>query len=102
MSYTYQRMIKFLFGLEILDSQVGIKAFKKAVIKDLLPNLQEQRFALDIELLVCAFKKGYFILEAPVKIRQKFGSTINLGAVLRMIFDTLKIWFRLKGGSDNG
>jgi len=102
MSYVYQRMIKFLFGLEILDSQVGIKAFRKDVLKSILPFLKEEGFSIDIEILAIASKKGYLIQEAPVKIKQRFSSTISFMAPLKMIFSTLKIWYRLKGGNDNG
>lgn len=102
MSYVYQRMIKFLFGLEILDSQVGIKAFKKDVLKSILPFLKEEGFSIDIEILALAYKKGYSIQEAPVKIKQRFSSTISFMAPLKMILSTLKIWYRLKGGNDNG
>jgi len=102
MSYVYQMMIKFLFGLKILDSQGGIKAFKKEVLKDILPQLKEEGFSIDIEILATASKKGYSIKEAPVEIKQRFSSTINFMAPLKMILDTFKIWYRLKGGNDNG
>ena len=52
------------------------------MIADVLPLLRESRFALDLELLVLARRLGYTrIVEAPVRIRERFGSTISLKAV---------------------
>lgn len=96
MSVTYQKMIKILFGMEILDSQVGLKLFKKKAIQDILPSLTVKRFAIDLEMLVVAHQRGYDIVEAPVKINETFGSTVNAKAVGRMILDTLGVWYRNK------
>lgn len=96
MSWTYQTMNRYMFGLEILDSQVGIKMFKKKVIQNILPSLTVKRFAIDLEILVAANEQGFTILEAPVQINESFSSTVNAGAVKRMIQDTFGIWYRKK------
>ncbi len=96
MSCIYQEMNKILFGLEIQDTQVGLKMFKKKVINEILPSLTVKRFAIDLEFLVAASEKGFTILEAPVQINESFSSTVNLKAVRQMIQDTLGIWYRKK------
>lgn len=102
MSTVYQKLIKIMFGFEILDTQVGLKMFKKEVIDDILANLSVKRFAIDLEILVAASEKGFNILEAPVNINQSFSSTINLKAVIYMIQDTFGIWFRKKSNKYGG
>ena len=77
-SWGYQHLIGLLFRLHVKDTQVGIKLVDRRVIADVLPLLRESRFALDLELLVLARRLGYTrIVEAPVRIEERFGSTIS-------------------------
>ena len=77
------------------DTQVGIKLVDRRVIADVLPLLRESRFALDLELLVLAHRLGYTkIVEAPVRIEERFGSTISLKAVWLLLVDTLGLFVR--------
>jgi glycosyltransferase involved in cell wall biosynthesis len=94
-SWGYQHLIALLFRLHIKDTQVGIKLVDRKVIADVLPLLRESRFALDLELLVLARRLGYtHIVEAPVRIRQRFGSTISLKAVWLLLVDTIALFIR--------
>jgi len=96
MSKTYQTMNKILFNLKIQDTQVGIKLFKRKVLEKIMPKIAIKRFAFDLELLVLANKYKFKIKEAPITMRYKFGSTINLSAVFWMIWDTSAIFYRYK------
>ncbi len=96
MSRTYQAINHILFNLNIQDTQVGLKLFKYAMIKKIFPKIAVKRFAFDLELLVIAKKMNAKILEAPVAIRYKFGSTINLKAVFWILLDTAAIFYRDK------
>jgi glycosyltransferase involved in cell wall biosynthesis len=94
-SWGYQRLIHLLFRLNVKDTQVGIKLVDRRVIADVLPLLRESRFALDLELLVLARRLGYTrIVEAPVRIEERFGSTISLKAVWLLLVDTVALFFR--------
>lgn len=94
-SWGYQHLIHLLFRLKVKDTQVGIKLVDRRVIADVLPLLRESRFALDLELLVLAHRLGYTkIVEAPVRIEERFGSTISLTAVWRLLVDTLRLFVR--------
>jgi len=96
MSRTYQIINKILFRLDIEDTQVGLKLFKKKVLDKVMPKIAIKRFAFDLELLVIANKYGFKIVEAPIIIRYKFGSTVNSGAVFWMLMDTAAIFYRDK------
>ena len=75
---------------------MGIKLVDRSVIADVLPLLRESRFALDLELLVVARRLGYTrIVEAPVRIEERFTSTISVRAVLSLLVDTLAVFWRL-------
>jgi hypothetical protein len=94
-SWGYQRLIHLLFRMNVKDTQVGIKLVDRAVIADVLPLLRESRFALDLELLVLARRLGYTrMVEAPVRIQERFGSTISLKAVWLLLVDTLALFVR--------
>jgi len=96
MSRCYQALNKILFNLEVQDTQVGIKLFKRKVLKRIMPKIAIKRFAFDLEILVLANKYGFKIVDAPVVIRHKFSSTINFSAVFWMLLDTAAIFYRLK------
>lgn len=96
MSYVYQLVNKIFFNLDIKDTQVGLKLFKKSILDKVMPKIAIKKFAFDLELLVIAKKEDAKIVEAPVKIKYRFGSTINAKAVFWMLWDTLAIFYRDK------
>jgi glycosyltransferase involved in cell wall biosynthesis len=94
-SWGYQHLIHLLFRLNVKDTQVGIKLVDRKVVSDVLPLLRESRFALDLELLVLARALGYTrIVEAPVRIDERFASTISVRAVWSLLLDTLALFWR--------
>lgn len=99
-SFVSQMWILFLFGLNVRDTQVGMKFFKRKVIEDVLPRLLVKKFAFDIEILVVAFNLGYKkIFEAPIELDYNFQSSVTsrmLYAIGRTLWDTLAIFYRLR------
>jgi glycosyltransferase involved in cell wall biosynthesis len=94
-SRLYQGLIRLLFRLNVKDTQVGIKLVNRRVVADVLPMLREERFALDLELLVLAHRLGYTrIVEAPVRIEERVGSTVSLKAAWRLLADTVMVFVR--------
>jgi glycosyltransferase involved in cell wall biosynthesis len=100
-SFLSQIFIRILFGLNVRDTQVGMKLFKKKVIKDVLPRLLVNEFAFDIEVLVVAYHLGYHkIVEAPIELTFNFEKSIVsqslISAILKTFWDSLGIFYRLK------
>lgn len=102
-SLVYQIMVRILFGLNIKDTQVGMKFFKKSVIEKVLPRILVKEFAFDIEMLAVANYLGFKrIFEAPVKLKLDFSgnsSVVSKGfskMVIGMIKDTLAVFYRLR------
>jgi O-antigen/teichoic acid export membrane protein len=95
MSRVYHLLVRVLFGLKVSDTQTGIKLVRREVIANVFPRLVEKRFAFDLELLVAARRLGYTrILEAPVRLNYRFGSTVSRTAIKRILIDTAAIWYR--------
>jgi len=98
LSYGYYVIVKVLFGINVRDTQAGIKIFRKSVIEKVLPRLLEKKFAGDLEILVVARILGYKrIFEAPIKLDYNLG-TMTTAATIKSIYgifiDTLAIFYR--------
>ena len=93
----YQQLIRALFHLRVRDTQTGIKLVRRDVLAAVLPHMVEKRFAFDLEMFVVARRLGYRrFIEAPVRINERFSSTISPRAVLMLLLDTLAIFYRLR------
>jgi glycosyltransferase involved in cell wall biosynthesis len=96
-SWAWQQLVLALFGLRVRDTQTGLKLVRREVLADVLPRMLEKRFAFDLELLVVARRLGYHrFVEVPVRIRQRFGSTVSPRAVAGMLADLFAIFYRLR------
>lgn len=98
LSYGYYWFVRILFGINVRDTQAGIKLFRRKVIETILPKLVEKKFCGDLEMLVVAKACGYGrIYEAPIKLNYQFASVTTastLQSIRGMILDTLAIWYR--------
>ncbi len=96
-SVTYQFFIKLLFNLNVKDTQVGLKLFKREVLEKVLPVILVKRYAFDLETLVVASHLGYKnIYEVPIELNHQFTSSIDARAVKDIVQDTCAIFYRLR------
>lgn len=96
-SRTYQLLNRVLFRLRIRDTQVGMKLFRREALQAVLPRLLVKAFAFDLELLVVANRLGFRrIVEAPVRIKLQFSSSVSWRAVAQTLWDTLAVFYRLR------
>ncbi len=101
LSWGYQIIVKILFGLNIRDSQVGLKLYRRQALEDVLPRLLVKEFAFDIEILAVAHRLGYTrIFEAPVELTFQGASSITSQSfwkiVLNVLWETLAVFYRLR------
>jgi len=97
LSRGYYTFANTLFNLNVSDTQVGAKIFKKEALDKVIPKLLVKKFAFDVELLSVLSRYGYNISEAPVvltKDKNKF-SSVSLTAIKDMFFDTCAIAYRM-------
>jgi glycosyltransferase involved in cell wall biosynthesis len=97
-SWLYQQLVRLLFRLDVRDTQVGLKVFRREVAEEVLPLLLVKQFAFDLELLAVANALGFDrIREQPVSLRYRFtGSGVRSAAVLLALVDTAAIFYRLR------
>jgi glycosyltransferase involved in cell wall biosynthesis len=102
LSWGYQMGVRMLFGINIRDSQVGMKFFRQVVAKSVFPKLMVKTYAFDIELLAVAHSLGYTrIYETPINLEMQFdNSTMASFGFLKtassMLWDTMAVFYRLK------
>jgi O-antigen/teichoic acid export membrane protein len=95
MSWIYQLLIRLLFGLNVRDTQTGMKLIRRDVLDQVLPKMFEKRFAFDLEFLVIARRLGYRrVFEVPITLEYRFDSTVQTRTVFRILLDTAAIFFR--------
>lgn len=102
-SFGYQIIARLLFGLNVRDTQVGIKFFKRELLERVLPRLVVKKFAFDIEFLAVSNYLGYKrIYEAPVELKMKFDDGIStiassgfIKTSIAMLWDTVAVFYRL-------
>ena len=101
-SWWYQQLTKLLFGLNVRDTQVGMKIYRRKLLEDVLPRLLVKQFAFDIEILAVAYHLGYTkIYEAPVHIdlfweKSSISWRKLLQVSMNMLNDTLAVFYRLR------
>ncbi len=65
-SRSYNLLIKAMFFTRFSDAQCGFKALTRAAAQALVPNVVDQGWFFDTELLVLAEKRGFRIKDIPV------------------------------------
>ena len=94
-SHGYRFLNKVLFGLDVCDTGVGQKLFKREVLDDVMGGVLVKRHAFDLEILVSAHYRGYKVVEAPVKMNYDFfGCSVDFLAVLNVFVDVCLVFYR--------
>lgn len=98
MGKTFNRLLRALVGLPYKDTQCGFKLLRndRDLQERILPRLQVQRFAWDVELILALQRFNKRIVEFPVIWRHQEASHVRIVRdSLEMLFSVLKIRFRL-------
>ena len=98
LSIGYHAFVRIFFGINVRDTQSGIKIFKKPVVEAILPRLLVKRYAMDIEMLAVANYLGFGrIYEGPIEVHfDRRTSAIDWTTVFKMAWDTAAVFYRLR------
>lgn len=77
-SRCYNMMIRLLLRNRFSDAQCGFKAVRTSVARLLLPEVENQEWFFDSELLLLAEERGYRIYEVPVVWVEDLDSRVNI------------------------
>ncbi len=92
-SQGYNLLVKLMFGNKFSDAQCGFKAISRKAAAKLLPEIEDNAWFFDTELLLLAEKKGYRIAEVPVTWVEDLDSRVK---IFKTAIDDIKGLFRLK------
>ncbi len=85
-----------VFHLGFYDTQTGMKAFRGSRLRPILPELREDRWLLDVEVIVKMVRAGARALEVPVDCYMRGGTSLVFGLdPIRMAIRMLKLRSRL-------
>jgi glycosyltransferase involved in cell wall biosynthesis len=94
-SRSYNRLLRIAVGASFSDAQCGFKAIRSDVAADLLPDIRDEEWFFDTELLVLAQRRGLRVHEVPVdwvedpdsRVRILATAAADLRGVARLLAD---------------
>ncbi len=82
-SRLYNIFIKMVLGTRFSDAQCGFKVVTREVVERIVPQVKDQAWFLDTEMLVLAEKEGYRILDMPVIWNEDDDSRVKIFSTAR-------------------
>jgi len=94
-SRAYNLLLKTAFGSGFSDAQCGFKALRRDVALTLLPEVENQEWFFDTELLLLAEAKGFRLHEVPVAWVEDRDSRVK---IIPAVLEDLKGMWRVRSG----
>ncbi|MFB6298497.1 MAG: flippase-like domain-containing protein [Salinirussus sp.] len=92
----YNRLVRLFLRSELRDHQCGFKAFDREALFDLLPDVEDDHWFWDTELLVRAQRAGYRVREFPVSWTPRGDSKVDIVRdVFGMGSQIVRTWWQL-------
>ncbi len=66
MGKTFNRLVRWLTGLNITDTQCGFKGFRRRAAMEIFSRQRLNGFSFDVEVLLLAQAMGFSVVETPV------------------------------------
>jgi glycosyltransferase involved in cell wall biosynthesis len=92
-SQAYNLFIKLVLQTKFSDAQCGFKVCTRRVVREIVPQIEDQSWFFDTEMLVLAEKQGYRIKDLAVKWIEDDDSRVK---ILQTAWDDIKGVFRLR------
>ncbi len=77
-STVFNKLARGITGLEFNDTQCGAKIFRRNPLNEVRGDIYSVGYEFDVELLLRLKKRGYKIVEVPVKWKHGGGSKFSL------------------------
>lgn len=92
-SRSYNILIKVVLFTSFSDAQCGFKAVSQRAVAELVPQIKDQSWFFDTELLVLAEKQGYPVKDIPVTWIDDADSRVK---IVKTAWEDIKGVFRLR------
>jgi glycosyltransferase involved in cell wall biosynthesis len=94
-SRAYNALVKAVLRTSFSDAQCGFKAVSRRAVDRIVPQIQDESWFFDTELLVLAEKQGYRVKDIPVLWVEDDDSRVK---IVRTAWDDIKGVCRLRWG----
>lgn len=94
-SRCYNLFVKAVLWTSFSDAQCGFKAASRRVVSEIVPQVQDQAWFFDTELLVLSEKQGYRIMDLPVQWVEDNDSRVK---IVSTAWEDIKGVFRIRWG----
>jgi len=92
-SRSYNLFVKAVLWTSFSDAQCGFKAVSRRAVAEIVPEVKDQSWFFDTELLVLAEKWGYGVRDVPVRWTEDDDSRVK---ILRTAWDDIKGVLRVR------
>jgi UDP-N-acetylglucosamine 2-epimerase (non-hydrolysing) len=90
-------LVRAMFDLPVLDTQTGLRVFRRKVLDDMMPLARSKGFGFDVELLYLAHQAGYSIEEGPIHLEHRLGPVLRPSVLLSAAMTFVRLaWVRLR------
>lgn len=93
-AWSFNRLVRLLFGLPFSDTQCGFKAFRADVAKKLAAKTKQRGFVWDVEILYLAKLAKLTVTEVPIEWEEKGGGDLaknTMKSTWKIFSDTVKL-----------
>ena len=91
----YNFLVRLFLKSHISDHQCGFKAFRIEKLRTLIPEIKDTHWFWDTEVLVRAQRKGYSVIEIPVRWLEGSGTTVRSGDIWKMGRAIIRLWWQI-------
>jgi dolichyl-phosphate beta-glucosyltransferase len=85
----FATLTTLITGIEVYDSQCGLKVLRRGAFETIKKDLDERRFVFDVELTVLLLERGFRIREIPIRWHEVAGSKV------RVVRDSIRMFMGL-------
>lgn len=89
-SRIYNLIVKLVLGTSFSDAQCGFKVVSRAVVRDVVPQIEDEAWFFDTELLAISERQGYRIKDLAVEWNEDNDSRVKI--VPTAIEDLKGVW----------
>lgn len=94
LSRIFSVFVRIYLGLDVKDSQTGLKLVRYEVLETLVPESSLDGYAFDTEILYLGKNHGYTVLEVPVWLEFGDSSSLSFTGMLDIFLNVLKLRLR--------
>jgi hypothetical protein len=92
-SMSYNALMRLLFNSKVHDHQCGFKFWNGRFIKGVLPEIRDNHWFFDSEVIVRARGKGIGTVEIPVEWKEQSGTKVKKTDVLYFVESIMRLRF---------